>query len=97
METLKRSYAWKDFRRGWDPEVGRRRGEGEGRAWSMNRREGPSNKTWSMWRRSLVEWLSYHPAVDHVVALGSVLAISLRDSEGSGEYSHFCVEGYEFE
>ena len=94
METLKRSYAWKDFRRGWETEAGRKEGEGEGEmAWSMKRREGPRNKTWSMWRKTLVEWLSYHPAVDHVVALGSVLAVSLRDSEGSGEWSLGAVRG----
>ena len=75
MEELKKGREWKAFQDKWRPDAG---SQGP---WSM----GKSSKTWSMWGRGLVVGLSHHPAVDHVVALGSVLAISLRDSEGSGE------------
>jgi dethiobiotin synthetase/adenosylmethionine--8-amino-7-oxononanoate aminotransferase len=40
--------------------------------------------TWSMWSKSTVEKLSHHPRVDHVMALGSVLAVSLKDESGLG-------------
>ncbi|KAL6157986.1 hypothetical protein ACJBU6_03795 [Exserohilum turcicum] len=40
--------------------------------------------SWSMWSRSFVERLSNHARVDYVNALGSVLAVSLTDGQGSG-------------
>ncbi|KAF1993376.1 bifunctional dethiobiotin synthetase/adenosylmethionine-8-amino-7-oxononanoate aminotransferase [Amniculicola lignicola CBS 123094] len=43
---------------------------------------------WSMWTKKTVDYLSHLPQVDHVVALGSVLAIALRDAEGSGYTSN---------
>lgn len=41
-------------------------------------------RLWSMWSTSFVSSLSFHPSVDSVFALGSVLAISLKDPSGSG-------------
>jgi len=40
--------------------------------------------TWSMWSKETVTALSHNEQVDGVVALGSVLAISLHDESGSG-------------
>ncbi|KAK9366376.1 pyridoxal phosphate-dependent transferase [Lipomyces kononenkoae] len=39
---------------------------------------------WSMWSREFVEKLSYDPTIEGVIGLGSVLAITLKDSAGSG-------------
>lgn len=39
---------------------------------------------WSVWSRDFVDRLSHNPQVTSVWALGSVLAISLRDDEGAG-------------
>lgn len=89
MEVLKRGAAWKTFRRNWarDPSVESNKKDSEDGPWAIN--SGLySTKTWSMWTRPLVVWLSNHQAVDHVVALGSVLAISLKDTEGSGKLLH---------
>ncbi|USP78500.1 uncharacterized protein yc1106_05774 [Curvularia clavata] len=49
------------------------------------------NAPWSMWSKSFVENLSQHERVDHVNALGSVLAVSLVDGAGSGYTSSAAV------
>lgn len=41
-------------------------------------------KLWSMWSTSFVSTLSFHDKVESVFALGSVLAIFLKDPSGSG-------------
>jgi dethiobiotin synthetase/adenosylmethionine--8-amino-7-oxononanoate aminotransferase len=45
---------------------------------------GSSSHVWSMWSDSFVESVSNHKRVEHVNALGSVLAVSLVDEGGSG-------------
>lgn len=42
---------------------------------------------WSMWSRQFVDALSRHPRVEHVNALGSIVAVSLVDKSGSGRSS----------
>lgn len=42
---------------------------------------------WSMWSKSFVTEVSKLQNVDHVVTLGSVLAIALKDPKGSGKTS----------
>ncbi|GAA6050949.1 hypothetical protein JCM3770_005338 [Rhodotorula araucariae] len=42
---------------------------------------------WSFWSADFIETVSTHPAVDGVMALGCVLAIHLRASDGSGYQS----------
>lgn len=42
-------------------------------------------KFWSFWSKDFVFQLSRHERVDHVNALGSVLAVSLKDQSGAGE------------
>jgi dethiobiotin synthetase/adenosylmethionine--8-amino-7-oxononanoate aminotransferase len=87
MEVLKNGYAWRGFKRKWARESGHKGGQVV-KHWTI---KGTSEveeakKTWSMWGKPLVVWLSYHPTVDHVVAIGSVLAVALKDEEGSGTY-----------
>ena len=43
-----------------------------------------SSSAWSMWSRDFVVGLSFREDVESVLALGSVLAVSLRDPAGSG-------------
>ena len=43
------------------------------------------DKLWSFWSKQFVTDLSKHTRVDHVNALGSVLAVSLKDKSGAGK------------
>lgn len=43
-----------------------------------------SSDMWSMWSKDFVRGLSFHENVESVFALGSVLAVSLKDPSGSG-------------
>jgi len=77
MKTLYESEQWRTFHSAWDRN---RSGDAEEESASK-----APTKTWSMWSQKLVTELSHHPNVDHVIALGSVLAVSLKDHSGSGE------------
>lgn len=46
---------------------------------------------WSMWSQEFVLELSQHESIDHVNALGSVLAVSLVDRTGSGYTSSAAI------
>ncbi|KAF1928024.1 PLP-dependent transferase [Didymella exigua CBS 183.55] len=48
-------------------------------------------KFWSFWSKEFVFNLSRHERVDHVNALGSVLAVSLKDQSGAGYTSSAAV------
>lgn len=80
MNELSRSSEWDAFRTEWAQEVK-----------TLPNKAGVSiplkpqkNQIWSMWSRSAVVNISHHPLVDHVIAIGSVLAVSLRDDSKSG-------------
>ncbi|KIW03198.1 dethiobiotin synthase [Verruconis gallopava] len=45
---------------------------------------GQEPTAWSMWSKDFVEAVSFKAPIDHVFALGSVLAIAYKDSAGSG-------------
>jgi bifunctional dethiobiotin synthetase / adenosylmethionine---8-amino-7-oxononanoate aminotransferase len=47
---------------------------------SLNERSGRDEKVWSMWSKDFVRRVSNSEAVESVIALGSVLAISLQDA-----------------
>ncbi|KAF2994495.1 hypothetical protein E8E13_002183 [Curvularia kusanoi] len=49
------------------------------------------DKLWSFWSKPFVLRLSSHKRVDHVNALGSVLAVSLKDESGAGYTSSAAV------
>jgi dethiobiotin synthetase/adenosylmethionine--8-amino-7-oxononanoate aminotransferase len=82
MERLTTSQKWESFRKDWNVEGPPK--------WSVNRVQAAKEieGLWCFWSRDTVEKLSYHAKVDHVVAIGSVLAVSLKDTSGSGT-SHF--------
>ncbi|CAO3611438.1 unnamed protein product [Cunninghamella blakesleeana] len=50
--------------------------------WKNN--ENNSSNIWSMWNWDTVQQISHLPNVDSVMALGSVLAVSLKDEQGKG-------------
>ena len=43
-----------------------------------------TQQAWSMWSKDFVEAISHKAPIDHVFALGSVLAIAYKDAGGSG-------------
>ncbi|KAH8728086.1 pyridoxal phosphate-dependent transferase [Phaeosphaeriaceae sp. PMI808] len=66
--------AWKGYKTSWQLSNQEKRGNG-----------GVTNdRLWSMWSQKFVHQLSEHGSVEHVNALGSVLAVSLVDKSGSG-------------
>jgi dethiobiotin synthetase/adenosylmethionine--8-amino-7-oxononanoate aminotransferase len=60
--------------------------------WNKDERNGTTTSEgaslWSMWSKDFVYSVSKHSRVDFVNALGSVLAVSLKDSAGSGKSSY---------
>jgi dethiobiotin synthetase/adenosylmethionine--8-amino-7-oxononanoate aminotransferase len=48
---------------------------------------------WSMWSKPTIVSLSHHASVDSVVALGSVLAVNLKDESGAGGYTSNAAAG----
>lgn len=49
-------------------------------------RESEKTAIWSMWSRDFVTRASNLEQVDYIVSMGSVLAISLKDAQGSGKF-----------
>ncbi|KAK4497392.1 hypothetical protein PRZ48_011843 [Zasmidium cellare] len=73
LQNLERGGAWESFKEDWSP-----------RAFSYGVSYQGSEHAWSMWSWRFVSSLSHRKSVDNVFALGSVLAISLKDPAGSG-------------
>jgi dethiobiotin synthetase/adenosylmethionine--8-amino-7-oxononanoate aminotransferase len=55
------------------------------RSWLEGEELSAIDKVWSMWSKETVIRLSHHPSVDSVIALGTVLAISITDASGTGK------------
>jgi dethiobiotin synthetase/adenosylmethionine--8-amino-7-oxononanoate aminotransferase len=51
----------------------------------------PTPEVWSTWSKRFVHDISHFSQVEEVLAIGSVLAISLRDLEGAGKFHVFPV------
>lgn len=79
MEKLDRDGEWDVFKKSWQGEAPAASASGPGAR--QPRREA----VWSMWDKDFVEKVSQVGSVDYVVALGSVLAIALKDEGASGE------------
>lgn len=73
LQNLERGGAWESFKEDWSP-----------RAFSYGVSYQGSEHAWSMWSWRFVSAVSHRRNVDSVFALGSVLAISLKDPAGSG-------------
>lgn len=71
MEEMDRNETWEEFKKSWIDN-------------SETTSSSPGTQPWSMWSPAFLKAISYRPSVDYVFALGSVLAISLRDPNGAG-------------
>jgi dethiobiotin synthetase/adenosylmethionine--8-amino-7-oxononanoate aminotransferase len=77
MMAMEKGQVWNEFKSNWDQE-GKETSE-----------MGP-RPVWSMWSASFVNKISQKASVDHVIALGSVLAIALKDEAGAGKFAPLC-------
>ncbi|KAF2766319.1 onanonoxo-7-onima-8-eninoihtemlysoneda [Teratosphaeria nubilosa] len=73
MQKLDRNGSWDVFKRSWSAS-----------APSQTTAAEHQLGTWSMWSSAFIKAISHRPDVDYVFALGSVLAISLKDAQGAG-------------
>lgn len=80
MLDMEKDGAWDEYKRSWVskpiPGLEHR---------SDMYRESMKGDVWSNWSKTFVTALSHHAKVEGVVALGSVLAITLRDDTNAGE------------
>lgn len=74
MAKLQDSADWKGFKKQW---------QGNNRMASTSGAQ-QDNGIWSMWSEDFVKAVSHRSQVDSVFAIGSVLAISLKDADGQG-------------
>lgn len=80
MLNMEKGGAWDEYKRSWVDTPCR----GSEHSESIN--SGPiKSRLWSNWSKPFVTELSYHEKVEGVIALGSVLAITLRDDTNAGE------------
>ncbi|KAF2129586.1 PLP-dependent transferase [Dothidotthia symphoricarpi CBS 119687] len=91
MGALPTSYAWRGYKKDWKT-VEQETATGRWSLGVVTPEAGEDKSLWSMWSQKFVVRLSKHKLVDHVNALGSVLAISLVDKTGSGYTSTAAVE-----
>lgn len=84
MAELQGSSAWRGFKKDW---VESKPGLGTSKRImsATDDQIGRQKEAWSMWSQNFIISLSQHKRVDHVNALGSVLAVSLKDNSKSGE------------
>ncbi|EME39930.1 hypothetical protein DOTSEDRAFT_178788 [Dothistroma septosporum NZE10] len=73
LQNLNQGGAWEKFKEDWSP-----RGTSHGVSYQG------IEHAWSMWSWDFISNVSYKANVDNVFALGSVLAITLKDPAGSG-------------
>lgn len=86
MLALDRSGKWQTYKNDWSA-----RSSVAKLAEGVKGRDQASPELWSMWSESFVSNISHKAEVDSVIALGSVLAITLNDSEGAGYSSDAAV------
>jgi len=80
MLAMEKNGDWDDYKRDWlEPSAQ----ASNDRDRTLERQTDPH--VWSTWSKSFVNDISCVEKVEGVVALGSVLAISLRDPAGAGE------------
>ncbi|PWY86806.1 onanonoxo-7-onima-8-eninoihtemlysoneda [Aspergillus heteromorphus CBS 117.55] len=77
MMQMERDGSWDASRRDWQ---------------SSSSSDGDSPEAWSTWSHGLVHDLSYGEGVEGVFAMGTVLSISLKDTQGGG-YTSTAAQG----
>ncbi|KAF2651454.1 PLP-dependent transferase [Lophiostoma macrostomum CBS 122681] len=88
MERLSTGSTWRTYQASW---VTERSATSESTSFAIQPR--PLDQTWSMWTRDTVLRLSHDHCVSGVIALGSVLAITLKDKSGTGGYTSNAAAG----
>ncbi|KAF2645357.1 PLP-dependent transferase [Massarina eburnea CBS 473.64] len=83
MDERKAGYSWQGYVRNWKEKAASSRGETVDQL-TMRPKAINESTIWSMWSKNTVIELSHHTLVDHVIAIGSVLAVSLKDEANSG-------------
>ncbi|KAJ8118362.1 hypothetical protein OPT61_g622 [Boeremia exigua] len=95
LETMDRYYRgriWYNFRLNWaDARVKAAQSTTKSKQQTAPKNVEPSDHLWSFWSKDFVLGLSQHKRVEHVNALGSVLAVSLKDDSGAGYTSSAAV------
>ncbi|OJJ69057.1 hypothetical protein ASPBRDRAFT_46339 [Aspergillus brasiliensis CBS 101740] len=81
MKQLERSGAWDKYRRDWQPA-----------ATPIPSAHRARPEVWSVWSHGLVGELSHAPGVEGLFALGTVLSIALKDTQGGG-YTSTAAQG----
>ncbi|KAI5361724.1 putative aminotransferase class-III, pyridoxal phosphate-dependent transferase, major [Septoria linicola] len=74
FEQLDAGGAWDNFRQDWTPPTSTQPADSSA----------SGEHAWSMWSNIFVSTASHRDSVDHVFALGSVVAICLKDPSGGG-------------
>jgi dethiobiotin synthetase/adenosylmethionine--8-amino-7-oxononanoate aminotransferase len=77
MMDMEKSGEWDDFKSSWANK------SQSGKSSLAESAEGGTS-AWSMWSSTFVNKISHKSTVDHVIALGSVLAVALKDEAGAG-------------
>ncbi|RAL02658.1 adenosylmethionine-8-amino-7-oxononanoate aminotransferase [Aspergillus ibericus CBS 121593] len=77
MTQMEQGGSWNKYRQDWQPALEADR---------------TSPEVWSVWSHGLVHELSHAPSVEGLFALGTVLSISLKDTQGGG-YTSTAAQG----
>ncbi|KAF9694523.1 hypothetical protein EKO04_007404 [Ascochyta lentis] len=93
MDQYQNSDTWSRFKSEWkDMQTPTAPPKQEHKEWSMlPQKPVQESHLWSFWSKDFVTNLSKHRHVEHVNALGSVLAVSLEDTSGAGYTSSAAV------
>lgn len=79
MMNMEKNKTWEPFTKDWSPKPTPSSNPGRGQALPN------AGSSWSMWSKDFVTGLSFRANVESVFALGSVLAITLKDAAGAGK------------
>jgi dethiobiotin synthetase/adenosylmethionine--8-amino-7-oxononanoate aminotransferase len=79
MMDMEKNGEWDAFKSSWA-------NNSESKQTSIAKSAESNTLAWSMWSSTFVEEISHKTTVDHVKALGSVLAIALKDEAGAGKF-----------
>jgi dethiobiotin synthetase/adenosylmethionine--8-amino-7-oxononanoate aminotransferase len=71
MEKMVEDGKWREFERDWNED-------------EKEVKEKKEENVWSIWSKEFIHRISFKEEVEGVVALGSVLAVTLKDAEGGG-------------
>lgn len=86
MIEMDQNGTWNDFKKEWT-------GNTSSTGTSLQDTTNPEPLIWSNWSHTFLQQASRHKDVESAFAMGSVLAISLRDADGKGGYGSNAAKG----